>query len=338
MPNLTCHSYHIPLGIDIISQFAGRKVPDIATWENRKGDRVKESTKNIIKMHGRRYDRAAHNFIYFVFYDLYIRILVTAGRLVVKYLQKVPFIGKPWQFVFNRYHGKVITQEDARKILSLKEDVILGPDRTERIVPFKYANSIILKEPEYIAVMDCACRMNRENPCEPVTTCIAVGRTTAQFWLEHGREVPRPPYHPAGGPGHHGEGPREGHDDHRLVQGGYRRPHRGHLPVLHLLLRGHGGRPPGQAAWTTRVSIIIPSGYVVEVDEDKCVACGTCVKACNIFYALSQVDGEKPVYDVKSCKGCGVCVEKCPQGARTLVMDGSKGLPLDIDMAKERLG
>jgi Pyruvate/2-oxoacid:ferredoxin oxidoreductase delta subunit len=87
-----------------------------------------------------------------------------------------------------------------------------------------------------------------------------------------------------------------------------------------------------------RVSIIIPSGYVVAVDEDKCVACGTCVKSCNIFYALSQADGERPVYDAGLCKGCGVCVEKCPQGARTLVMDGSRGLPLDIDMAKERLG
>lgn len=298
---------------------------------------MKESTRNIVKMHGRRYDRALHNFVYFVYYDLYIKILVTAGRLVVKYLKNVPFIGKPWQFVFNRYHGKVITQEDAKKILSLHEDVILGPDRTERIVPFKYANNIILKEPEYIAVMDCACRMNRENPCEPVTTCIAVGRTTAQFWLEHGEK-----FHARRITQQEALDIMEkAHEKGMMTTAWFKVATGGRTGVIcQCCTCCCGAMEADRLArqLDDRVSIIIPSGYTVQVDEDKCVACGTCVKACNVFYALSQVDGEKPVYDVALCKGCGVCVEKCPQGARTMVLDESKGLPLDIDMAKERLG
>jgi len=33
-------------------------------------------------MHGWRVDRAAHNWLYFVFYDLYVRVFLRAGNLV----------------------------------------------------------------------------------------------------------------------------------------------------------------------------------------------------------------------------------------------------------------
>ena len=150
---------------------------------------MKESTRNVFKMHGWRVDRAVHNYIYFVFYDIYVILFLFAGRLLERFFSNVRLATKAFGMVFERYHAKVITIDEATKILTLKEDVILGPDKTERIIPYQYANKIILKEPEYIAVMDCPCRKSRgEDGCRPLDVCMAVGRTTAQFWLEHGQK------------------------------------------------------------------------------------------------------------------------------------------------------
>lgn len=149
---------------------------------------MKKSTRNVIKMHGYRLDRALHNYVYFVFYGLYVRAFLFLGRLLQKVLSRSSLSSSILGLVFNRYHAKVLTLGDAEKILELNEDVVIGPDRTERIIPFQYANKIILKEPEFIAVMDCPCRLSREKPCEPVNVCMAVGRMTAEFWLEHGRK------------------------------------------------------------------------------------------------------------------------------------------------------
>jgi Pyruvate/2-oxoacid:ferredoxin oxidoreductase delta subunit len=302
---------------------------------------MKESTRNIIKMHGRRYDRAAHNFIYFVYYGLYIKYFLVAGRLTIKYLSRVPLIAPIFGFVYARYHAKVITQDDARKILSLKEDIILGPDKTERIIPFKYANNIVFKEPEYIAVMDCPCRASRENPCQPINVCIAVGRTTAQFWLEHGKKYNVRKITQAEAL----DIMEKAHEQGCITTSFFKVATGGRTGVIcqcctcccgameanRLVKKTVGGE---------KYRIITPSGYLVEVDEDKCKACGTCVKACSVFYALSQTDGEKPACKVELCHGCGVCVEKCPNGARVLVRDKSAtGLvPLDLDLAKEMLG
>lgn len=299
---------------------------------------MKESTRNIIKMHGRRYDRALHNFVYFAYYDLYIKYFLVAGRLVARFLSKVPLISNIFGMVYERYHGKVITQEDARKILTLKEDVNLGPDLTERIVPFKYANNIILKEPEYIAVMDCACRMTRENPCQPVNTCIAVGKTTAQFWLEHGEKF------------HARKITQEealkimenAHEAGMVTTAWFKVATGGGAGVICQCCTCCCGameanRIVKKLAGGEKYRIIIPSGYLVDIDNDKCTSCGTCVKSCSTFYAMSQSDGEKPVYKVELCNGCGVCVEKCPSGARVLVRD-SKLDPLDLDFARKKLG
>ncbi|MCX6005793.1 MAG: 4Fe-4S binding protein, partial [Chloroflexi bacterium] len=80
-----------------------------------------------------------------------------------------------------------------------------------------------------------------------------------------------------------------------------------------------------------KVTNIVSSGYSVRIDRETCVSCGTCVKVC-AFDACKPVEGGSPLYDVETCLGCGVCTAKCPSGARTLVRDESKGLPLDVDL------
>ncbi len=75
--------------------------------------------------------------------------------------------------------------------------------------------------------------------------------------------------------------------------------------------------------------LIASSGYVAQVDEMVCEACGTCVDACPVG-ALS-LNGTNRVNRVK-CKGWGVCAGQWPSRAIALVSDERKGSPLDVRM------
>ncbi|WP_170180250.1 4Fe-4S binding protein [Desulfoglaeba alkanexedens] len=80
--------------------------------------------------------------------------------------------------------------------------------------------------------------------------------------------------------------------------------------------RGPGaGRSVGPRGW--------PSGFgyrtqapvtaAPQVDQEKCVGCGECAKACS-FGAISIQNG-KAVVAPQLCQGCRVCVSACPKGA-----------------------
>lgn len=76
------------------------------------------------------------------------------------------------------------------------------------------------------------------------------------------------------------------------------------------------------------IPVLAPSGYIAQVDEDLCTACGTCVNACP-FGAISL--GEEDItLDWQKCMGCGVCIDPCPNKARSLVRDERKGVPMDV--------
>ena len=45
---------------------------------------MKKSTRNIVKMHGWRLDRAIHNYIYFVYYHVYVSLFLKAGRFLAR--------------------------------------------------------------------------------------------------------------------------------------------------------------------------------------------------------------------------------------------------------------
>ncbi len=295
---------------------------------------LKDSTKGIIKMHGLRIDRAFHNYLYFVFYDIYVRFFLWLGNTLQILLGKTKIAKYIFRAVINRYHAKVITMKEAGKILSLQEDVVLGPDSSSMIIPFPYARSIILKEPGFIAVMDCPCRLARPDPCLPVNVCIAVGRTTAQFWLEHGQK-----YHARRVSQEEAirilsEGRKRGN----VLTAWFKVATGGRTGVIcsccSCCCGGiEGMRIISKLKGTEGISNIAASGYSVKIHEEKCLSCGKCVEICAFDASGLSPDGQ-PTIDGLRCLGCGVCVDLCPASAREIFLDPKKGYPLDIDLAR----
>ena len=59
--------------------------------------------------------------------------------------------------------------------------------------------------------------------------------------------------------------------------------------------------------------------YRVVKDDDKCHACGECVRRCQFFaHTFDKAVDEKPVYHRDKCVGCGACGMGCPSGALQL--------------------
>ena len=130
-------------------------------------------------------DRAIHNYLYFVFYDVYVKAALFATKAMVALFKRVEAAKYIPKFIFDRYHAKVLSRGDVVKILDLDETVMLGPDTTQRIVPYEHANKIVLREPAHLAVMDCPCKLETKDPCRPIASCIAVGRPVVDFWMEN---------------------------------------------------------------------------------------------------------------------------------------------------------
>ncbi|MBW2216783.1 MAG: 4Fe-4S binding protein [Deltaproteobacteria bacterium] len=73
-------------------------------------------------------------------------------------------------------------------------------------------------------------------------------------------------------------------------------------------------------------NILVTSSFIAHIDEETCVGCGKCAKACNIdaieMIPINDPDSKKkkrPELDTAFCLGCGVCALKCKSGAMKLV-------------------
>ena len=76
------------------------------------------------------------------------------------------------------------------------------------------------------------------------------------------------------------------------------------------------------------------SHYTLEVDPDKCIACGLCVDRCPLH--IIEINDEGWAEPGVNCMRCGQCAYICPQGARKLVQrDESELAPLPKDMLED---
>ena len=252
-----------------------------------------------------------HGYVYGRWTNQYVSLLIN------KIFPRLNPVRKIW--LSEHYHAKVLTHEQAHSIITNDKDIPLHD--LEQIIPYKIARNIVLKGPPDVAVYECSCRHARENPCQPTQVCMVVGQPFVDFILEHNPKSSR-----------------------KLTQ----------TEALELLQSEHE-RGHFHTAWfkdacldrfysicncckcccggiEAMVKYDIPlmasSGYVAQLDNDICTACGTCIDVCP-FSALSENEICVAV-DWELCMGCGICVELCPNEAISLVRDEKKGVPLDV--------
>ena len=254
--------------------------------------------------------RALHAYVYGRWIKEYINLLIN------HILPRLKPRGKKW--LSDRYHGKVVTQEQAEAIITIDQNIPLRD--LEQIIPYPMARDLVLKGPSDVAVIQCGCRQARDNPCKPIQVCMVIGQPFVDFMLEHHPQTSR-----------------------RLTQ----------VEALELLKAEHK-RGHLHSAWFKDAMLdrfyaicncckcccggieamvkygapmLAASGYVAKLDETLCEACATCVDTCP--FDSIQVNG-LAIVNWETCMGCGVCVGQCPNEAMSLIRDERKGIPLDV--------
>ena len=89
----------------------------------------------------------------------------------------------------------------------------------------------------------------------------------------------------------------------------------------------------GRALTLLSNDLVVASGSVCRVNEDKCIGCEACVEAC-AYGALVLKDskqGKKATINPVLCKGDGLCNSKCPTGAIQLKHYTDEELLSEID-------
>jgi len=265
-----------------------------------------------------------HGYVYWRWLYLYIgvatgehplaRLFGPLGRLLGRLLPS----RTPDSTIADTYHGKVVPLEAATQLVTVGEEVRLTD--LEQVVPYDRARDIILKNPDHIVVLECACRAARSNPCHPLDVCLVIGEPFASLiveshphrarWItpEEAVEILR------------AEDER-GHAHHAFFKDAM-------LDRFYAICNCCSCCCGAMQAHQHGTPMLASSGYVSRVDADLCVGCGLCADACP-FGALS-VDGGTAVVDGDACMGCGVCVSHCAQGALSLLRDPARGVPLEI--------
>jgi Pyruvate/2-oxoacid:ferredoxin oxidoreductase delta subunit len=215
------------------------------------------------------------------------------------------------------YHGKVIPLQAARELVSVKEDIDLGD--LEKIIPYSLARDIVFQNPDHIVVMDCPCRAARENPCQPMDVCLVIGEPFAGFVLAHNPDRSRQITSEEAQAIIKAEDDR-GHVHHAFFKDAM-------MGRFYAICNCCSCCCAAVNSHRNGTPMLASSGYVAEIDADKCRACGVCEKAC-LFAAISK-DGTMRV-EPSVCMGCGICTNQCRFDAIHMVRDQARGEPLEI--------
>ena len=237
------------------------------------------------------------------------------GQLITK---NAPLDGSAPVIKFeDTYHGKVVPLQAARELVSVKEDIDLGD--LEKIIPYALARDIVLKNPDHIVVMDCACRVTKEHHCEPVDVCLVIGEPFASFVLDQHPDRTRTISSEEAQSIIKAEDDR-GHAHHAFFKDAM-------MGRFYAICNCCSCCCAAINAQRNGTPTLASSGYVAEIDKETCKLCGKCVKACP-FSAISQ-NGSIQV-DMEKCMGCGICTGNCKFDAIHLVRAENRGEPLEI--------
>jgi len=217
------------------------------------------------------------------------------------------------------YHGKAMPLAEATKLVRLDRPV--NTEVSEKVLPYTLAREIVLTNPDKIVLLECPCRAGMENPCAPLDVCILIGDPFGTFMLEH-----------------HPDKTREISADEavRILKAENARGHVAHAFFKELMLNRFYAICNccscccgAMKAQRGGVHMLCSSGYLAEVDEEKCKVCGICAEKCQ-FKAIGYRKGHAFVR-AKRCMGCGVCVEACAKDALSLRLAPEKGEPLLVE-------
>lgn len=216
------------------------------------------------------------------------------------------------------YHGKVMPLESAQRLVQVGEDIRIH--NLEKVIPYTKARDIILKNPDHILALECPCRSSRLDPCLPLDVCLIVGEPFASFVSEH---------HPLRSRWISqdeavkilSEEDERGHAHHAFFKDAM-------LGRFYAICNCCSCCCGAMQSHQRGTPMLASSGFICEVDENLCIACGDCVVYCQ-FGALS-LDRYTSSIDQERCMGCGVCVSKCDEGALSLRRELIRGEPLEI--------
>jgi ferredoxin len=256
-----------------------------------------------------------HLYVYGCWPRVYIGALIHG---LFRFLAVSPVPGR--HFLSNHYHGKVLTPEHARSLVTVEKPIRLRD--LEQVIPYPVARLLLLDTPLDMAVYECPCRLTRAVPCQPTQVCMIMGQPFVDLLLEHHPRTSR----------------RLARDEAlELLAAEHRRGHvhvawfkdacfDRFFAICNCCRCCCGGI---DAMLHHGIPMIASSGFVAAVAADRCRGCGACAAVCP-FGAVS-VNGQATV-DGLRCMGCGVCVDQCRSDAIRLVRDETRGVPLDVQL------
>jgi formate hydrogenlyase subunit 6/NADH:ubiquinone oxidoreductase subunit I len=233
----------------------------------------------------------------------------------------------PWfmkRFVKNEspdtYHGKMMIRADAVKLITINQPIAIHD--LEQVVPYPLARSIILLDPlPSLAVMECPCRAQKKDACQPHDVCLVMGEPFTSFIVDHQPEKAR----------------RITVEEALQIIAA--EEERGHIhtawfkDVMHnrfyTICNCCSCCCLGMGSMSRGVERLAHSGYSPCMDLDRCVMCENCASICP-FTAISVADAV-PEFNMEKCMGCGLCVSHCPVEAITLNLSPQLGTPLNIE-------
>lgn len=236
------------------------------------------------------------------------------------------------------YHGKVMPPGTVPRLIAVERPV--STTVPETVLPFRMARDIILDNADALALLDCPCRLTKEDHCTPVDVCILAGGPVVNFVLEH-----------------HPDKARRVTPDEAIhvVEAENRRGHVSHAFFKEAVLGRYYAICNcctcccgAMQAHREGTPMLVSSGYVACVDPDACTGCGLCARICP-FDAVRMDErpalpeplptarpGDRPItrhaprpaIDATVCMGCGVCELRCPDKALRLELAPGKPAPL----------